>query len=301
MTSKNGFIVLPRKVFNDLSFEGEKFSRREAFIDLVQLASFEPADIPSRCGTIHLEVGELICSVRTLAVRWGWSIGKVSSVLKEFENEHKLIRKIEHSMCIISICSYALFVGTKDCSLNANLNNIKQENTSSSTNVDSEDILKQEEKEKVTKVTQKKNEDSVNRIYSIYPTKCPISGRSLGKCSKDKTKIASLLKTRTAEDIELTIREYIVDCKNHNTFLKNFGTLLNNLPEREEPKNQAPVPAQMPPPQPEKRSPEMMAIDAMHQGVTDANVVRQGILMVWGDEVTEDRIQQALYNTGYRQ
>ena len=144
---------------------------------------------------------------------------------------------------------------------------------------------------------QKPDPDVVERIYKFYPTKCPVSGRPLGKCSKDKAKIATLLKTRTAEDIELTIREYIVDCKNHNTYLKNFGTLLNNLPEREEPK--APAPAQTPPTQTEKRPPELMAIDAMHQGVTDANVVRQGILMVWGDTISEDTINRALYNAGY--
>ena len=143
---------------------------------------------------------------------------------------------------------------------------------------------------------QKPDPDVVERIYKLYPTTCPISGRSTGKCSKNKKQIETLLKTRTPEDIELTMREYLVDCKNHNTYLKNFGTILNNLPEREEPK--APAPAQTPQ-KPEKRSPELMAIDAMHQGVTDANVVRQGILLVWGEEVTEDKIRNALYNAGY--
>lgn len=143
------------------------------------------------------------------------------------------------------------------------------------------------------------DEEAVERIYKLYPTKSPITGRALGKSAKNKKQIITLLKTRSAEDIEMTIREYIVDCTNHNIDLKNFSTLLNQFPEREEPKNTAP--AQTPPQQPQKRSPELMAIDAMHQGVTDANVVRRGILMVWGDTISEDTINRALYNAGYIQ
>lgn len=140
------------------------------------------------------------------------------------------------------------------------------------------------------------DEEAVERIYKLYPTKSPITGRALGKSAKNKKQIITLLKTRSAEDIEMTISEYIVDCKNHNIDLKNFSTLLNQFPEREEPK----VPAQTPQ-QPQKRSPELMAIDAMLEGVTDANVVRQGILMVWGDTISEDTINRALYNAGYIQ
>lgn len=134
----------------------------------------------------------------------------------------------------------------------------------------------------------------VERIYKIYPTTCPVSGRSMGKCSKNKKQIETLLKTRTPEDIELTMREYIVDCKNHGTYLKNFGTLLNQFPDQKP----APQAGPTPPPTPEKASPEMIAIDAMHKGVTDTNLVRNAIVMVW-DGITEDKIQHALWNAGY--
>lgn len=135
----------------------------------------------------------------------------------------------------------------------------------------------------------------VERIYKVYPTKCPVSGRPLGKCSKNKKQIETLLKTRTPEDIELTIREYIVECKNHGVYLKNFGTLLGQFPD----KKPAPQAQPTPPPAPEKASPEMIAIDAMHKGVTDAGLVRNMIVMVW-DGITEDKIQHALWNAGYQ-
>ena len=144
--------------------------------------------------------------------------------------------------------------------------------------------------------SQKPDPDVVERIYKLYPTKCPVSGRPLGKCSKNKKQIETLLKTRTPEDIELTMRDYIVDCKNHNTYLKNFSTLLNQFPDKKEQPKPTPQPKK-----PEIPSPELMAIEAMNQGVTDADTVRQGIVFVWGDQVTEDEIQHALWNAGYKQ
>ena len=71
----------------------------------------------------------------------------------------------------------------------------------------------------------------IEYIYSLYPSKCPFKNKSLGKCSKDKTKIKSLLKTHTPKEIENKIQFYIKDCNSSNTWYKNFGTLLNNLPE----------------------------------------------------------------------
>lgn len=83
---------------------------------------------------------------------------------------------------------------------------------------------KQEEK--------KDNMAVVEEIYKLYPGKCPVSGRSTGKCSKDKNKIATLLKERDAEDVKSTIRWYLEDCVESKTYIKNFGTLLNQFPEK---------------------------------------------------------------------
>lgn len=139
---------------------------------------------------------------------------------------------------------------------------------------------------------EKLDDDIAERVYKLYPTKCPVSGRATGKCSKNKKQIEALLKKRTPEDIELTIREYLADCKNHNTYIKNFGTFLNQFPDKKEERVSEPTV--------ERRSPELMAIDAMHAGVTDASVVRNGILCVW-ENLPEERIRQALYNAGYIQ
>jgi hypothetical protein len=84
---------------------------------------------------------------------------------------------------------------------------------------------------------------AVEEIYAAYPGKCPISGRSTGKCSKNKKQIATLLKTRDEQDIKRTIDRYLEDCKSSKTYIKNFGTLLNQFPES---KPETPAPPQKP-------------------------------------------------------
>ena len=72
----------------------------------------------------------------------------------------------------------------------------------------------------------------VNRIYKLYPGTTDRGERgicSTGKCSKDKARIATLLKTRTPEQLENAIKKYIGE--QDGRYLKNFSTFLNNLPE----------------------------------------------------------------------
>ena len=79
-----------------------------------------------------------------------------------------------------------------------------------------------------------KNADTINRLYSLYPGKTETRDgvRSTGKCSKDKKRLASLLRDHTPEQIERSITKYIEE--QGGKYLKNFSTFLNNLPEYEE-------------------------------------------------------------------
>jgi len=83
-------------------------------------------------------------------------------------------------------------------------------------------------------VTVNVNVNDIEYIYSLYPSKCPIQSRSLGKNSKNKKQIEKHLKTKTKEELEIIINSYIEDCKKNNVYFKNFSVLLNNLPEIEE-------------------------------------------------------------------
>lgn len=88
--------------------------------------------------------------------------------------------------------------------------------------------LREEEKEKKKKPT---FSEDVEYIYSLYPSKCPKRNMSTGKSSNDKEKIKRLLTTMSKEELEFTIKSYVEECVRNDVFLKNFSTLLNNLPD----------------------------------------------------------------------
>lgn len=88
-----------------------------------------------------------------------------------------------------------------------------------------------EREPKKNKPANKVLHEDVEKIYALYPTKCPVSGRGTGKSSKDKTRIIALLKTHTVEGLEAVINQYLSDCSRTNTYIKNFSTFLNNIPD----------------------------------------------------------------------
>lgn len=78
------------------------------------------------------------------------------------------------------------------------------------------------------------NKDNIDEIYKSYPSKCPIKESGTGKSQKDKEKIEKLLENHSKEDLIETIEKYVKDCTQSKTYLKNFSTFLNNLPDYSE-------------------------------------------------------------------
>ena len=75
----------------------------------------------------------------------------------------------------------------------------------------------------------------INYIYTLYPNRDKNNNnRSTAKCKKDKFKIRKILKTKSRQDLEKTITDYLKDCETNKVYLKNFGTFLNQLPETPE-------------------------------------------------------------------
>lgn len=79
------------------------------------------------------------------------------------------------------------------------------------------------------------SDDSVNKVYYSYPSKCVVTQRSLGKCENNKTKIKKLMKNgKTEEELIKIINWYASECTKTKTYMKSFATFLNNLPDIED-------------------------------------------------------------------
>lgn len=78
---------------------------------------------------------------------------------------------------------------------------------------------------------EKKDEtEFIDRMYALYPAKCPKRGTTTGKSHKDKQRIKKLLKTYTMEEIEKVFQHEIEE-KFGKQYLQNFSTFLNNFPD----------------------------------------------------------------------
>lgn len=77
-------------------------------------------------------------------------------------------------------------------------------------------------------------ENQINEIYEIYPTKCPVKNRSTGKNAKNRKQIESLIKKNSFENIKTRVTNYVNESEKDKVWIKNFSSILNELPELED-------------------------------------------------------------------
>ena len=81
-----GFTQIPNdEVFDDPLWTADKFTKGQALIDLYKLAQFQNGMVHKRGIIIELMPGQLGWSMKSLAKRWQWSIGKVRRFLNYLE------------------------------------------------------------------------------------------------------------------------------------------------------------------------------------------------------------------------
>ena len=100
----------------------------------------------------------------------------------------------------------------------------------SSTNKEERDKSLSKKDERYDANAESEDDKFVERMYAMYPTKCPIKKRSLGKSIKDKDRIRKLMKIYSKEQIEFVISNE-VNQKFNKSWMSNFSTFLNNFPD----------------------------------------------------------------------
>lgn len=103
------YIPISRRLFeHQLWCEERKFSRFEAWLDIVQSARFE--DTKQLIGNRFIEVkrGQILVSLRFLAGRWQWSTKKVNSFLDLLIQDKMITKETpkETGQTVITICNY---------------------------------------------------------------------------------------------------------------------------------------------------------------------------------------------------
>lgn len=118
-----GYIKLHRGWRDSDFFKGE-FSRADAWVWLIENASWKPATVKIKGAMVEIDRGELSFSVRFMAEKWGWSKSRVDRFLAELrqnsmiETRSKIGTTAGHKagqgQIIISLCNYEKYQGRDD-------------------------------------------------------------------------------------------------------------------------------------------------------------------------------------------
>lgn len=90
-----GWIKLDRKIMDNDFLWGceEPFSRGQAWTDLLLLANHKDGRLSIRGEMVDVKRGDVNRSLRSLAKRWGWSVGKVTRFIDKLESEGMVVKK----------------------------------------------------------------------------------------------------------------------------------------------------------------------------------------------------------------
>lgn len=112
----SGFVAMTRDWQDHDLFDGDEFSRRDAWAWLIAQAAWKPTTARIKGAKIELARSELCFSQRFLAEKWGWSKSRVDrfiSLLRDegmIETRSKIGATANHpagqGQSIISICNY---------------------------------------------------------------------------------------------------------------------------------------------------------------------------------------------------
>ena len=106
---RKGWIKLYRKMLDSDLWLGEKFTRGQAWVDLIALARFQRGHVRLKGVRIDLARGDLSFSEVSLADRWKWSRGKVRRFLAELERDQQIVQRKTNATTVLTIVNYELY------------------------------------------------------------------------------------------------------------------------------------------------------------------------------------------------
>ena len=102
----SGWIKLHRQLHSNTLWTSEKFSRGQAWVDLLLLANHEDGYFYVRDHKIVVKRGQVGWSENRLAERWQWSRNKVRKFIKDLEKEQQLLQHKTKSYSTLTIINY---------------------------------------------------------------------------------------------------------------------------------------------------------------------------------------------------
>jgi hypothetical protein len=142
MAEQYGHVKISRKAFEDdpLWRKRRKLSEWEAWVDFIQMAAWKPYKKLVGATVIELKRGELLASVRFLALRWNWTDKQVRWFLaRTIADRVHIVRESEKGH-IYLLVNYELYQGQGRAKGEAGASEGHKENTSKASKTITDDV-----------------------------------------------------------------------------------------------------------------------------------------------------------------
>ncbi len=101
-----GWFSVERQIFDHEMFDGEPYSRRDAWLWLIANAAWK--DTTHRIGNNVVNVlrGSFYTTIRQLMSKWQWGNSKVMGFMRALQAQHMIEAEIKTGKTLITICNY---------------------------------------------------------------------------------------------------------------------------------------------------------------------------------------------------
>ena len=105
----NGWIKLHRQIQDNEFWYCEKFTRGQAWVDLLLMANHDEATFFVRGNKVTVQRGFVGHSEQTLSEKWKWSRGKVRRFIKQLETVQQIVQHKSSVLSLIEVKNYDLY------------------------------------------------------------------------------------------------------------------------------------------------------------------------------------------------
>lgn len=253
--SDKGWIKLHRQLQECPMWYSERFSKGQAWVDLLLLANHKDKKILFNGEMIIIKRGQYLTSMVKLAEKWKWSRPTVVKFLNVLEKDKMITRSSDNTKTLITIENYEIYQDFSDSDLQPTLQPILQPTLQQSCNpinnllytnnndkndknnilcsnsLNETDIEEQEKKKIEKQQMEKELENNFEIIYKSYPKKVgKARGFDLYKGWLKGRDISGRKIKLTNRQMWSAIARYKQQLENDGTekqYIKNFDTFMN--------------------------------------------------------------------------
>lgn len=107
--SSTGFYLMHRGWQDHPVFRGEEFSRRDAFVWMIEEASYRDRRVAMPKGEVTLTRGQFSHSLRFMAKAWKWDEAKVRRFLTSLSKSQIIDASTDAGQTLVTICNYVKY------------------------------------------------------------------------------------------------------------------------------------------------------------------------------------------------